>query len=212
MKIALLCCGPSLTQFLPEYTVPGYNLVVGVNTAAWLYPVDWCVCADLHIIEGFQREDRKLPRVGFVTHRAMPVPAPCERRLMPLGLQANHGGKLRCRYLLPHGSPEDACAYSFPNALAFCQRMRPDCIDIFGFDCSPSLTDVAGVEGQHHCNRWEQELPWIKHAWSDNCHVYSALPLAVLAWLNCKAIDCSAEWHEAMGSLAHCKPPVWITQ
>jgi len=42
MKIALLCCGPSLTQFLPEYTVPGYDLVVGVNTAAWLYPVDWC--------------------------------------------------------------------------------------------------------------------------------------------------------------------------
>lgn len=219
MKIALLCPGPSLNTLYAQATTL-HDLIIGVNTAAWLYPCDVCCCADKHIVDGFLDKDghidgnssRWVPNI-FITHRAMPLPVGCERVLMPLGLQANPKGDLRCRYTLSRDVPQDACAYSFPNALAYAQSLKPESIDIYGFDCSPQSTDAAGVEGDHHLNRWHQELPWVKHSLGYNCHIYSMLPMAVAFWLRQPEDDSantSSRWIDALASLA--PTPVWITK
>ncbi len=211
MRIALLCPGPSLPEFWESWSEAHWdnppNLVVAVNTAGWLFSCDWLCCADMPIItdlHDFSPNIKKTylePRIGYITHPLMDLPAGEKRELLPLRYIVGEGSNT-CKYPLPPEKPTDACAFTFPNALQWCQNrlnaagVGQHTLDLFGFDCSPSPLDCAGREGQHHLERWRWEMPWIKHAWFPGIKVHSRLPIEVHAWL-----DDRGSWADAEAAL-----------
>jgi len=169
MNIALLCPGHSLTK-----TYHGdYNLsdcVVAVNSAAWLFHVDWLVFSDRHIIEPLRSREFPRPVEGVVTNGAHELWEGCKRVRMPIQDAASQHLTTAMRALAESQGMTE-CAWTFPNALHFALQLAGPTgkVDVFGFDCSFEELDVAGVAGQHTAKRWEKELPWVRLIWDHRC-------------------------------------------
>ena len=177
-RIAVLCPGPSLPRFWGEQKKLGWDAVVAVNRAGWIYDCDWLVYADRPIGDAIRSGDADPPRVGYVTHPRTVLPSPAARARMPLR-------QTKCRYgeLLPRGEDVLTCCYTFPHALAIAWGLAADGeVHVYGFDCSSSRDVVLG-DGHHGADRWRSELPWVKHAWPARAQVHSDLPGSVRAWL-----------------------------
>lgn len=159
MNVAVLACGPSLVKHYTERE--RFDVVIAVNTAGWLYPCHWLAFTDRHIIEPVNRGEYPKPLTGCLTNRNNAIPAGCVRELLPI--QDRSLGKLTPAMVeLAASQAMTECAYTFPNALMFAQRFKPDALHVFGFDCAMTEADVAGVKGYHVRKRWCQELPWIR--------------------------------------------------
>lgn len=170
MKIALLCPGHSLT-----YTYPGvYSMwdgVVAVNSAAWLYNVDWLAFSDRHIIEPLRAFEFPRPIKGVVTNGAHVLWEGCERRRMPIqDAESPHLTPAMRALADTQGTSE--CGWTFPNALHFALQLAGESgeVHVFGFDYTDEPLDVAGVAGQHNAGRWARELPWVRLVWDHRCH------------------------------------------
>jgi hypothetical protein len=169
MRIALLCPGPSLlSRFAPAEE---WDFVVAVNSAAWLYPVDWLVFSDRHIITPVTSGEHPRPRVGVVTNGAHELWPGCVRRRMPIQDAKSPHLTLAMRELAERQATSE-CGWTFPNALHFALRLAGPAgeVHVFGFDCTDDRLDVAGVEGQHNAGRWARELPWVRLVWDHRCH------------------------------------------
>ena len=187
MKIAVLCPGPSLTKLWNVGKMADYDLIVGVNTAAWLFPVDWLAFTDTHIIAPIRERKHAQPLVGYITNKGQNTSPARERVLLPL----YHAG---LGYLTPElkalaesqGMTE--CGYTFPNALHCAQKWADGGeIHVYGFDCAMQRLDAAGQEGYHTRKRWLTELPWIKSQWGANVLAVSYAHATILAWFDGQA-------------------------
>ena len=177
--VAILCPGPSLPAYWGSWgrthrpgTSDGqpYGCVIGVNTAAWKYNVDWMAAVDADVIKPVLAHKKGLkPRAGYITNPGFMLPAAMGRRAYPLAT----------------GHPDGQCGYSFPNALAVGIEMAgpAGAIDVFGFDCAQVPTDFTGKPGQHTADRWREELTWLRRIWTPRITVFSELAPEVLAWL-----------------------------
>lgn len=187
-KIAVLCPGHSLTTnwTASSRVAGGFELVIAVNRAGWLFEHDWLACGDDHVVEPIRNRIVAGPRVGYITHVRMEIPTGSQRREPPL-------------YKIPKGDMPTECGWTFPNALMFaCNEAAGDEICVYGFDClnqpdiaqvilSPSPNGALNIkQGCHTQARWLAELPWVKYCWSFGrvCAVGSEAHPVILQWLN----------------------------
>ena len=186
-RIAVLACGPSLARLWAYNKATDYDVVIGVNTAGWLYSVDWLAFTDTHIIAPIRAGEYPPPRKGYITNKGQAVPDHLTKILLPL----YHAGlglltpELRS---LAQAQGMTECGYTFPNALHVAQTMAEGGqIDVFGFDCAMQRHDAAGQEGYHTRKRWLTELPWIKSQWGPNVRAVSCVHTTILAWFEGRA-------------------------
>lgn len=187
MNIALLACGPSLTKLWSVSKMADYDLIVGVNTAGWLFPLDWLAFTDTHIITPIRAGAHEQPLIGYITNKGQATPASRSRLLLPLYHRdlAFLTPELR---KLAEAQGMTECGYTFPNALHCAQQWADGGkIDVFGFDCAMQRHDAAGQEGYHGRKRWLTELPWIKSQWGPNVRAISYAHSTIIAWLEGRA-------------------------
>ena len=158
MKVAVLACGPSLVKHYD--TREAFDLVIAVNSAGWLYACDWMAFTDKHILAG----DHVRPRAGYLTNKGWRTKVEAlGLRWEPLPIY-----DYRLKNLTPAmaelciGQGMTECGFTFPNALFFAGKHGATDLHVFGFDCSMTEEDVAGVKGYHTRKRWATELPWIR--------------------------------------------------
>lgn len=184
MNIAVLACGPSLTKLWTVQRSADYDMIVGVNTAGWLYPVDWLCFTDTHIIDPIRAGAYDQPMVGYVTNRGQAVPSNRSRLLLPL-YHRDLSFLTPDLRALAESQGMTECAYTFPNALFMAQMWsQGGKIDVFGFDCAMQTKDAAGQDGYHSRKRWLTELPWIKSQWRENCTAISYANPVITRWLD----------------------------
>lgn len=185
--IAVLCPGPSLTKLWNVAKSADYEVIIGVNTAAWLFPVDWLAFTDTHIITPIRAGTYAPPLAGYITNKGQATAPDRERILLPL-----YHRDLDCLTpelrALASAQGMTECGYTFPNALHVAQQWaQGGPIDVYGFDCAMQRHDAAGQEGYHTRKRWLTELPWIKSQWSANVRALSYAHATIIAWLEDRA-------------------------
>lgn len=186
-KIALLACGPSLKEFWSVSKMADYELVIGVNTAGWLFPVDWLAFSDTHIITPMREGKYPHPFHGYITNGGQKIPGNLERRPLPL-YQRNYPALTPELQALATAQGMTECGYTFPNALCVAQTWSGgEPIHVYGFDCAMQRHDAAGQEGYHTRKRWLTELPWIKSQWGKNVTAFSRANPTIIAWLEGRA-------------------------
>lgn len=174
--IHLLANGPSLLRHWTGATQSG-DLVVGVNTAAWVVDVDvWCYL-DNEVPAGLPAGRRPPPVCA--TGANQPIVNGAERWVIP--------GYMETVEVLPAGDRPHAVThlnYTFPCVLALvAARWQDEEVTIYGFDCAVDSADVAGKAGSCGKLRWMRELPWVRHYWLPHWKVASDLSPDVLAWV-----------------------------
>jgi hypothetical protein len=200
-KIAVLACGPSLPKLWTPIQRNAYDLVIGVNTAGWLFSVDWLAFTDTHIIPPIKKGEYPQPRIGYITNTGQAVPPDRERILLPL-YHRGLGNLTPVLRDLAESQGMTECGYTFPNALHQAQLWAEGGqIDVFGFDCAMVRTDAAGQEGYHTRKRWMTELPWIKSQWGTNVRAISYAHATILAWL-----AGTVAWEEVQALFPACAP------
>jgi len=174
LSIAVLANGPSLRDlWKPEYReTRGYDLVLGVNTSAWIFDVDvWCVLDPAVVNIGRAdhfKNGRPLPPKMATRPNAKWLPERCEYIEMPwYNRDSKH---------LPEGLTRELgiknCNFTFPNALYTASLLsNGGQVDIYGMDITPE-TDVCEKWGDRTASRWTREIPWTAHAWQPHWRIY----------------------------------------
>lgn len=185
MKVALLCPGPSLPDTWCDDFFDGFDVVIGVNTAAWKYKVHWLVGADKHVMMPVLKGQYPAPLRGVVSSKfwgSMARDMGIEWKRPPL--QNKETVKAACP-VAPQTAKNDVCAYSFPQALwlAYEFAQSPSEIEIHGFDCAQQKQDFAGVNGDHSKNRWIFELSWLRDIWKPGIVNNGKASAEVMAYL-----------------------------
>jgi hypothetical protein len=149
MRIAVLCCGPSLPDAWADWKRPAYDLVIAINGAILKYPCDWAACSDhrmsMEVIKAIRAG--RLPRVRCL----MSCYVKFAKRL---GLELHHPPLRRERI-----------KYTTPSAVALaCLRFKGELVfEFFGYDAS-SAKDFDGRHGNHSRNRWVFEVAAVREA------------------------------------------------
>jgi hypothetical protein len=177
-KIAVLANGPSLTDEWSEDLSSEYDVTIGVNTAAWLYPVDvWCALDPAVVQLGLEKMKENgvaVPKTLATHENFKHVPEACERMDMPW---YNRSSKH-----LPQGVMQElgikSCNFTFPNALYVASLLsKGGQVDVYGMDMTPE-NDVAGKWGDRTGGRWKREFPWVLAAWQKHWRIFGkASPL-----------------------------------
>jgi hypothetical protein len=179
VKLALLCNGPSLPDFWCDDLAGDYDIVVAVNTAGWHYFCDWECAVDRSILVPFFVGERPLPRAGFLSNKGWKEQILARGRRFEFREIHAEAGRLGAFYDIGK-----ECAFTMPKAVVFAESLCPDgSIEVFGFDCSDSVKDFAGVDGMHGLNRWRAELAWLRQVWQPRIRVQSLAPDDVLAFV-----------------------------
>jgi hypothetical protein len=148
VKVALLTAGPSLRDCVDLHPLDQYDLIVTVNSAGKMYPMDWhCALDAFSVAPWFPAKPKlPLPRVGFAT-------------------KWDHARRLKCHrrriHPIPHPIKGRMCWNTLPNALAFAQRLGV--VTVLGFDCT-CVPDCMGEVPGHTEDRWARELEWVRLA------------------------------------------------
>jgi hypothetical protein len=147
--VALLVNGPSLTKIWTDDYASNFEVIVAMNTAAWMFPHDYWVATDKPLIkEGFQKGVK--PRKGMVCYAANKMEA------------TRYGIPWLEIPTIPKVKP-----FTFPRAIIFslAQAGANGTLTIFGVDWTDSPTDVAGQKGWHTDERWKTEAAILRQIW-----------------------------------------------
>jgi hypothetical protein len=171
-KVAVLANGPSLPDMWSEDMREDYDIVIGVNTAAWVYPVDiWCVLDPAVVTLGLPKIEEnglKVPET-FATHSHFKkIPEGAKHLDLPW---YNKGNKHLPEGLLrEHGIK--ACNFTFPNALYVASLLsNGGYVDVYGMDMTTE-SDFQKKWGDRSGGRWKRELPWVIAAWKPHWRIY----------------------------------------
>lgn len=178
-KVAVLACGPSLTETWTTDAAASYDLVIGVNTVAWVFPVDWLAFLDKEVLTGCI-DKGMLPKRGYITHALMKLPDGSER-IIPGAYNRKGDSLTRDVGLWSH-----CCNYTFPCALQVAREVSAGgAIDVYGYDIAVGKADCAHkAVGDRSANRFGKELAWVGEYWPEGATCYGRAPKAVIAWLN----------------------------
>jgi len=186
--VAVLANGPSLKKFWPSTGIEDYELVIGCNTAAWLFPVDvWCVLDPVVIelaIPGSKADMEHGTAQGTpLYNRTISIPESIATFENMKGLEHvpdsvrmdmpwyGKSHKIINKPILAH-SDLKSCNFTFPNALVVAQVLsRGGQVDVYGMDISTE-PDVCGKWGDRAAGRWKRELPWIAAAWRPEWRIF----------------------------------------
>ena len=186
--VAILANGPSLTTYWPSTGIEDYDIVIGVNTAAWLFPVDvWCVLdpevialaipgTDADVQFGTARHTplyngrHKLPSIVATFEGMKGLQHLSNATRIDLPLYGKRKSQLQ-KPILGDTAIESA-NYTFPNAVALANIMAEGGqVDIYGMDITTEI-DAAGKWGDRTAERWQRELPWIALSWCRHWRIF----------------------------------------
>lgn len=182
-KIALLACGPSLTENYGDTDQYDYDIVIAINGACMLYEADYYCFLDCNVQEELQRLSR-VPRIGYRTHLKTGNDLPKEKHKLYGKMKIDMSAHFKAEPDVVNYA-NNCCNYTFPCTLHFAQELaNGGQIDLYGFDCVNEL-DCAGLTGTRKPVRWHRELPWVKFCWGRNVNVmHSRVNPAIVDWLN----------------------------
>ena len=148
-RVALLVNGPSLSRVWDDGKTGNFDVVVAMNTAAWLFPCDYMVATDSPLIKGVTNEGRQRPRKAMVCY---PVH---QTRLSQMGIPWINIPNV------PKVKP-----FTFPRAILFALELAGNgTVELFGVDWSDTKVDAAGVKGDHGPERWQKEADAVVKVW-----------------------------------------------
>ena len=198
-KVAVLSNGPSLKRTWNPDNYYLYDIVLGVNTAAWLYQVDvWCVIDPdvvklvLKEYDGTQkRTDTPLynGKIGYpkklcTFKEFMGGSAPKTIPRIPMTLYNEKRDKWIKNQ--DHDYAINACNYTFPCALRCALELSEGGrVDVWGMDYKPTM-DVCDKQGDRTGERWMRELPWVKVSWQPHWNIIGEVIQPVRDYLNGK--------------------------
>ena len=137
MRAALLSCGPSLIEYVPN----GHDVVIGVNDAVDRFACDWCVGLDLHLYT----------YISPVRDDMLYLTQSDARRVH--GFRGMDIGQLRLEGVERHLW----AGYSSTAALVLAKTLRATEVDVYGVDMVGAF-DHRGVKAEwRNPERWDRE-------------------------------------------------------
>lgn len=158
MRVALLSGGPSLTATWPQAVAARecFDLLIGVNGAATLYPVHWWSVGDWQTIY----QHKMVPLAGEWGLPSIWTMTPTADRIedhgrLPwmAGVRIKHWGQAKASANHPQGWS----TWSATAALVLACELGAKSIDMFGVDMAGTGDCLVPVSAGHNERRWERE-------------------------------------------------------
>lgn len=129
-----------------------FDYVLGVNSAGWLFPVDYTIASDRPLMDAMIAGAEPRPLKAIVT---FPI---YRARLV-----AAHIGFVPTPTIeTDNGAP--VYSTNFPRAIKFALRLATS-VEVFGMDFCGGRLDAAGVAGNHTEPRWRRESDVLRRVW-----------------------------------------------
>lgn len=157
-KVALLCGGHSLPDHWNADVATGYDFVIAINGACFMFPCDYAVAVDRNVVLKILATPARHPRVALLTYAAKMYLKEARKAGVPVVPIENIPNK-------PDGTRHKS--YTMPRALQWALRQcGPDGgVDLFGVDMSDVGNDVAGLKSHNNALRWKQEAECLRVVW-----------------------------------------------